>query len=327
MASRVHSIALFLISLGALAGCGEGVPDAEGDLEIFEAEAIEEVRDPGRKLLLPEGEFSAEATIKPWSSWWFPTSDDFLFAGKNGLAPLQKYDLYSRTVLSKTTKAATYEREKLYNAHADSWSGLCYAWALASILEPEPNKPVDHGALHFGVADLKALLLKTYEAATDAPILGDRNDGAWNDNYADILPHTFHRVLVAELFKKRRPFIIDRDAGHEVWNLPVYKAITNIKRDATARDLVHVRTVLFVVTPDVKTYDYVGTEMTTREYTYDLRGAWEGRRFVVRDGVWTENSRWDHPDFVMLHSDQVKRASYNPEIDVETVDAILGREP
>ncbi|MDI1476495.1 hypothetical protein [Polyangium sp. y55x31] len=280
-----------------------------------------------KNLLLPEGEFSAEATIKPWSSWWFPTVDDFLFAAKNGeLSPLQKYDLYSSTFQHKTTTAAAYEREKLYDARADSWSGLCFAWALASIMEPEPNKPIVHGSLRFKVGDLKALLLKTYEAVTDTPTVGDRNDGEWNDVYADILPHTFHRVLVVELFKNRRPFIIDRDPGHEVWNLPVYKAITKITRDTRARDVVHVRTVLFVATPDVKTYDYVGANVTTREYTYDLNGAWEGRRFVVRGGVWTENSRWDHPDFVVLRPNEVKRASFNPQIDVETVDAILKRE-
>ncbi|TKC98116.1 hypothetical protein [Polyangium fumosum] len=328
MASRVHPAALLLMLFATVAGCGDDAPEEDDDVEISVEEVTERRGSTRKNLVISEGEFSAEATSKPWSSWWFPTVDDFLFTETNGeLSPLQKYDLYSSTIQHKTTNAAAYERNKLYDARADSWSGLCFAWALASIMEPEPNKPMVHGSLRFKVGDLKALLLKTYEAVTDTPTLGDRNDGAWNDNYADILPHTFHRALVAELFMKRRPFIIDRDAGHEVWNLPVYKAITKITRDTRARDVVHVRTVLFVATPDVKTYDYVGTEVTTREYTYDLYGVWEGRRLVVRGGAWTGNSRADHPDFVVLRPDTVTRASFNPQIDVATVDAILGREP
>ncbi|MDC3958675.1 hypothetical protein [Polyangium jinanense] len=326
MASRVHHAALLLMLFGTLAGCGDVAPEEDSDVEISVEEVTERRGSTRKNLVVSEGEFSAEATTKPWSSWWFPTAEDFLFAEKNGeLSPLQKYDLYNSTFQRKTTKAAAYERDKLYDARADTWSGLCFAWALASIMEPEPNKPMVHGSLRFKVGDLKALLLKTYEAVTDTPTIGDRNDGEWDDVYADILPHTFHRVLVVELFKNRRPFIIDRDAGHEVWNLPVYKAITKITRDARARDVVHVRTVLFVSTPDVKTYDYVGMDVTTREYTYDLHGAWEGRRFIVRGGAWTENSRADHPDFVVLRPNKVERASFNPEIDVETVDAILGR--
>jgi len=326
MASRVHSAALLLMLLGALAGCGEEAPEEDSDVEISVEEVTERRSSTRKNLVVSEGEFTAEATTKPWSSWWFPSWDDFLFAERNGeLSPLQKYDLYSSTFQRKTTTAAAYERENLYDARAEMWSGLCFAWALASILEPEPNRPIVHGSLRLKVGDLKALLLKTYEAVTDAPTVGDRNDGSWDDEYEDILPHTFHRVLVVELFKNRRPFIIDKDAGHEVWNVPVYKAITKIKRDRSARNVVHVRTVLFVASPDVKTYDYVGTELTTREYTYDLRGTWQGNRFVVGGGAWTGNSRGDHPDFVILPSDKVKRASFNPEIDIETVDAMLKR--
>ncbi|MRG91009.1 hypothetical protein [Polyangium spumosum] len=329
MASNVRTF-LVLVCIGAvaLAGCGEdGAPSEDDAVEVSAEEmGLRDADEGAQRLEVMAGERSGEATIKPWSSWWFPTWDDFLFAERDGeLSPLQKYDRYSSTVLRKTTTAAAYERENLYGRHASSWSGLCYAWALASILEPEPKGEVTHGSLHFAVGDLKALLLKTYEAVKDPPTVGDRNDGAWDDEYEDILPHVFHRVLVRELFQKQRPFIMDKDAGYEVWNVPVYKAITKIERDASARDVVHVRTVVFVASPDVESYDHVGTEATTREYTYDLRGVWVGDRFLVREGAWTENSRWDHPDFLILPPDRVTRASFNPEIDIATVDAILER--
>jgi hypothetical protein len=134
--------------------------------------------------------------------------------------------------------------------------------------------------------------------------------------------------MLAELFQNRRAFIIDKDPGPEVWNEPVYKAVTRVSRDAQARDVVHVRTVVFVASSHVNDLDYVGTQTTTREYTYDLRGYWDrSGRFIVLAGAWTGSSRWDHPDFVMLRPDNPKRQSLNKEIDVATVDAILGRSP
>lgn len=304
---------------------GESAPNTE---QIAEASqfAVSNLPPYAATYTVSEGEFTAESTTVPWSSWWFPTWDDFLYAEKNSIpAPLEKYDTYARQFFNRTTTAASFERELAESEHPESWAGLCYAWALASIMEPEPRTPRSYGSLRFEVGDLKALLLKTYEAVQDVRMVGDRNDNAWDDIYADIAPNYFHQVLMMELFQKKRPFIIDRDAGHEVWNMPVYKATTKITRNQAGRDVVHVRTVIFVATPDVKDYDYLGTEATTREYTYDLQGKWRGNQFTVQGGAWTGASRADHPDFVILKPDQVERVTLNPQIDIEIVDSILGK--
>lgn len=315
-----------LCVVAPLVGCGNANDPWTPETDRM-AEASQSARNGPRALsfVVTAGEFTAQSSIKPWSSWWFPASDDFLYAEKNGIpSPLQKYDTYTSLFLNRTTNAAGHERENAEGDH-DSWAGLCYAWALASIMEPEPQTPRIYGSVRFEVGDLKALLLKTYEAVTDVPIIGDRNDNSWDDVYADVVPFSFHQVLLTELFQNRRPFIIDRDAGHEVWNMPVYKATTKISADQEVGDKVHVRTVIFVATSDVTDYDYVGTEATTREYTYDLYGKWKSNQFTVTGGSWTGNSRADHPDFIILQPNTVQRASLNPDIDVNVVDTIVGK--
>ncbi len=331
--SRLSTSLVIFCVAASLVGCG----NAGDSLTSENASTDERIADTSQfvvgnappyasSLTVIEGEFTAQSKTIPWSSWWFPTWDDFLYADKNGISsPLEKYDAYSKLFLNQTTSAAAYEREFAESDRADSWTGLCYAWALASIMVPEPKTPRNYESLRFEVGDLKALLLKTYEGVKDVRIVGDRNDNSWDDIYADVAPHYFHQVMQVELFQKTRPFIIDRDAGHEVWNMPVYKATTRITRDQKDRNVVHVRTVIFVATSDVKVYDFVGTEATTREYTYDLQGKWQGNQFTVQGSSWTGNSRADHPDFLILKPENVDRASLNPQIDINIVDAILGK--
>jgi hypothetical protein len=332
--TRYRIPSLLLCVATSLLGCGdagdpwtsENAETADRDAEVSQFVVGNLPPYASVTYTVSEGEYTAQATLTPWSSWWFPTYDDFLYAEQNGVpAPLQKYDTYAKLFFNRTTSAAAKEREVAESDHQESWAGLCYAWALASIMEPEPKTPRVYGSLRFEVGDLKALLLKTYEAVKDVRMVGDRNDNSWDDVYADVSPHYFHQVLLAELFQKQRAFIIDRDAGHEVWNMPIYRATTKITRDAAVREVMHVRTVIFVATPDVKEYDFVGTQATTREYTYDLRGKWRNNQFFVEGGSWTGASRADHPDFILLPPDKVERATQNPELDIAIVDSILGK--
>jgi hypothetical protein len=276
-------------------------------------------------LYVKSGELTAESTTKPWSSWWFPVWQDTLFArtSDGDPAPLEKYDRYCRKALWKNTSAAEFERTQIYDARAEGWGGLCHAWALASIMTAEPARGVTRNGIHFTVADLKALLLKTYENVPDLKHFGRRNFGNWDDNYADIAPDQFHSLLQAELFKKGLPFLMDYDAGEEVWYAPVWKASTRITQDKKQPDVVHVETWLLSASADVDK-NYVGTQAVSRRYTYDLVGTWQAdQRFLVKSGQWTDRSRWDHPDYLIAKPETVKRASRNSQIDAAVVDAIV----
>ncbi|MDI1442969.1 hypothetical protein [Polyangium sp. 6x1] len=273
-----------------------------------------------------KGERTAEATKKPWSSWWYPLWEDTLFQGKNEEpSTLEKYDAWAKEFENTQTSAAAYERKELYQPRAASWSGLCDAWALAAILEPEPTRPVKRGELTFSVADQKALLLKTYEKVPPLKFVGSRFNGEWDDVYEDVLPHELHRVLETELIGRKRAFIIDEDAGPEVWNEPAWKTITRVEQDPKDKSVAHVRTWLYLASPHVEDRNFVGMVEDTREYTYDLKGKWQGDRFGVSSSAWTDRSQWDHPDYVILVPDRLARGSHNPQIRAEFVDRIRGR--
>jgi hypothetical protein len=227
-------------------------------------------------------------------------------------------------VLHQETTAAEFERTRIYSTRASGWAGLCDAWSFASIMEPEPDRELDRNGIHFTVKDLKGLLLKTYERAGPLSHFGKRNDAHWDDEYADIYPDQFHRFLQAELFEKGLPFVMDHDAGYEVWNSPVWKAVTQIDRTKDQPDVVHVRTWLLTASPHVSNPNFTGTLQVISAYTYDLIGQWGAdNRFLVKSGRWTERSRWDHPDFLIPKPDTLTRRSRNPQIDVSAVDSIL----
>jgi hypothetical protein len=281
------------------------------------------------------------ATHKPWSSWWFPYKDDFLFKDEN--SPLAKYDLFRRARYRVTGKAyppsaQDYEREHSIS-NAQPWEGLCDAWSLAAILKPEPKRPVtftiDGKSVTFSIADLKALLLKTYEAVDDSKLAyyGQKFTGderGWV--YPDIFPDQFHRLLEVFLYERKQPFIMDHDPGVEIWNVPVFKTNFTLAEVPGDPNSVTVRTWVYSAEP-ARTHekDCVGTRETTREYFYILHGSRNRQGdLVIQSGQWAKgpngvDSMRNHPDFVTAVPNplEIVRKSYNPEIDVSLVDEIL----
>jgi hypothetical protein len=335
--NRMSSGILMIILLSA--GCNEPIASSirgNGEDTCTDAgepgcsagggnDLLEEGNATPTSYYITAGERSAEATKKPWSSWWYPHWQDTLFQGKNGeLATLEKYDAFALRINRRTT-AAAYERANLYDPRAVSWSGLCDAWAIASILEPEPTTIVRHGELSFRVGDLKALILKTYEKIPPLTNIGQRFNGEWNDVYADVLPDQLHHVIETELIGKHRAFIIDEDAGPEVWNEPAWKVTIRVERVEGQANIARVQTWLFLASPHVDDRDFVGILDDSREYTYDLKGEWEGDRFHVKSGQWTNRSQWDHPDYAIVLPERIERGSFNPQIDPAVVDLIRRR--
>lgn len=290
---------------------------------------------------LPYKSDVGQATRKPWSSWWYPKREDTLFRGGDS-SPLGKYDIVRKKMYSKQDKpspnsAADWE-QRGYNPAVVAWEGLCDAWALASITTPEPSRGVKVSftmtSVVFDVEDLKAILLKTFEAVDDTSLkyYGQKFTGSntsWI--YPDIFPEQFHRFVEKQIFEKGEPFIMDHDASHEVWNVPVYKAnytMTALPDDPNA---VLVKMWIFTAEPTLANdKNFVGTREAIREYNYVLQGRREGGNLIVTSGYWVRSSngvdsRRDHPDYLIRIVDPQKliRKSWNPEIDVEVVDKIL----
>jgi hypothetical protein len=280
--------------------------------------------------VVQEGEFRIELEKKPWSSWWYPVFETRLFedSPEGEKSTLKRYDLYRIKNNIYTGNSRKYEKENLFNLNATKWAGLCHAWAMASIMEDEPKNAVTKNGVHFRIRDLKALLIKTYERSFPRKddIFGQRNNGRYGDVYEDIYPEQFHTILMEELFKNKRAFIMDYDAGYQVWNVPVYGARVRIKKHTDDPHVVHVNLLLKTASPFVDP-DYVGTEHDNRLYYYDFYGNWEGEKFIVDYGIWIKGSasasRRAHPDFVAIKSQILKQNSANKFIDTNIVYEIL----
>jgi hypothetical protein len=275
--------------------------------------------------VVEEGDFTAQSDIMPWSSWWYPRFQKILFEdkGRNKLSTLSKYDKVAKKYGQRNPSARRYEEEKLYNERAVDWSGLCDAWALASIMEKEPTRDIRKKGVVFKVGDLKALLIKTYANTDLKGHFGQRNNGAWDDHYEDIYPDQFHRFFQVEMFDKKRPFIMDYDATIQVWNVPVYKVKTKITRDSRRNNVVNVKTFVWYASPFVEDVNFVGIRPITKIYKYNLFGRWTRGGFRVNGGEWVEESRRDHPDFLIPKPEEVERGSYNDELEIDIVDKIL----
>jgi hypothetical protein len=299
--------------------------------------------------LLPIRTPKVSAIDRVWSSWWYPKREDTLFRNNgSAMSPLRKYDLYrrykaERDHLPMPASAADIEAAA-YDPNALIWEGLCDAWALAAVSSPEPARSVsfDFGWLKkitFTVGDLKALLLKTYEGVDDSQLryygqkfTGDEN--GWI--YPDIFPDQMHSFIEVELFGAHKAFVMDHDPGVEVWNIPVYAANYLIESIPGTPNAVSVTLWTYnadsTIPSDPNRMDFVGIKDDMREYHYVLTGdlAADGT-LTVTSGYWIVapngvNSRKDHPDYVVelpARGGLVRKAT-NPQIDVATVDEILG---
>lgn len=280
-------------------------------------------------LVVRVGEFDAESTKKPWSSWWYPTRDSTLFQSDAGpgQSPLEKFDQYALNRGFGTPDSHTFERTHLYEPNAEFWSGLCDAWAVSSLFVPEPTAPVQYETIRFEVGDLKALAIKSYEQVEGLTYFGQKNEGNWNDFYEDVYPEQFHKFVQKQIYEQHRPFIMDYDPGVQVWNVPVFKASMKIVTEPEHTNVLKVTT--WLVSADsltnTRNLNFVGTDEVVREYHYELYGTPRSDgSFLVDFGIWRDNSRQDHPDYLIAVPDQLtSHKSRNTELSSDVVDLIL----
>lgn len=296
-------------------------------------------------LTTPVKSVIAIADVKAWSSWWYPRKSRFLFDESAGRAssPLGKYDVLRSARTGRNSTAANYESNG-YNPSALSWEGLCDAWAIASLSHSEPKHPVTftegrgsaRTSVTFSIADLKALLLMTYEAVADTSFkyYGQKftgNESGWI--FPDIFPEQFHRFVEVQLFERKQAFIMDHDPGIEVWNVPVYKANYSMSPVPNKPDAVLVKMWLFSAeSTQANEMSFVGTREAVREYDYILEGSRNANGdLLVETGHWVNNeginSRSNHPDYLvqMPAPGTLVRKSWNPEMDIALVDEILAK--
>lgn len=291
---------------------------------------------------LPIRSGMGDSGARPWSSYWFPAAEKELFQSEKGPgeSPLEKYDLVRSRVKGVSSKATKIERDLDARSTFSIWDGLCDAWAIASLLVPEPQAPVTARVLGgksatFSVADQKALLLKSFEGlpTKNLEVYGQRFTGDSNQvidglSYGwiqpDILPEQFHRFVEVALFEKKVPFVMDHDPKEAIWSEPVPKANYVVTAVKGRSDVVLVTMYLFPTRPLTReNKEVVGVNQTVRTYQYLLFGENDRRgNLIVDSGVWLSkewlarspefkddvelrnqimvDSRKDHPDYVFL---------------------------
>lgn len=156
-------------------------------------EIFKEVTSEYGALSVQEGSFIQESKIIPWSSWWFPTKDKYMFENSNSkkLAPLQKYDLYVKNTSRGNSDAAFFEETQIYDPSEVNWAGLCHAWAT--------------NTNYSGMIGRRCASVVYYGQRPSVDCL-------------DPNPSSFHLAVLNLLGLNQQSFIIDTSAGNEVWN-------------------------------------------------------------------------------------------------------------
>jgi hypothetical protein len=349
---QVFSAVLVLAASG-LGGCGGGSGDPGNQSEYLlpnRAGIYTEATAHYGPLYVHEMDANSDesfvvADTHPWAGYWYPLRDGILVKptkSNDGTPTLEKYDRYSKAIFGKASTAVREEiKSGLYNDRADSWEGRCHAWAMAAVLEAEPVLPpsgvkVPGSDVTFYTRDVKALMIKAYERVdNDAFRLYGQPFEYSEDqsqDYQDIYPDQFHRVLQAELFERKRPVVMDGEAGSEVWNYPVWQALTVIKRDASDPHVMHVQTKVLATQSMGISPDLAGSSPKTDSWIpleYDLMGDPQADgRLLVKYGKWTGESVKNHPDFVMSLPSRdvpVKHWSANKQLELSVIGDIMAR--
>ncbi len=336
-AARSSMVAVLFAIL--LTGCGQEPAPKAGISFPSRSPKFLDVYETYGPLTVYPGEltaFSEENPGKtPWVGWWMPYVDPHITSGEQSL--LKKYERVSRAMGIPSDAVA---EEKAWARGKSDSDGRCYAWAMASIMEEDPELILNRRGLKsirfkgeiFTGRDLQMLLTHTYGHMDNLMIFGEQyglqgDDGKIGSNPDDIYPDQFHRFMQAEMFEKRRPFMIDREMEKEIWAIPVFNVSFSIRPDSKDPDhRLNVIAELHTAAP-YETHDDDLRKWPTYYYTYDLIGNKRsdgGYDIVFGEWKWNPWNLGKHPDFVYaMLDDRNTRRSLNKEIRNDVVDAIM----
>ncbi len=298
-----------------------------------------------------------EAGGLPWNTWFYPLKDRYFFEAPGGgeRSPLEKFDRFAKYFAAPELRnpgsraqeweAERYKREGL--AASGDWMGYCHATAAAGILEVLPARGAKIGDIQFSVADLKALLIRTYEEVDGARNFGS-NFGSDRDkrsylSQADLYPDQLLRLLQVQLGDLGQSFYIDSNSTNQIWNEPVIWAEGSLTPDPANRNrlvgtltLSTAKSDTTAVTEEMRRsgrgYEFLNSSQVLsfqESFTFELFGhPFADGSFRVEYGEWTGTSRIFHPDFATVVPQaeggrKPQRRSTNPYLKSELVDDLI----
>lgn len=235
------------------------------------------------------------------------------------------------------------------------WWGLCHAWSPAAILEPEAQGPVTINGVTFDRSDIHALVLAVYDD-TRALMLGGRcNDMEFspdntkgrdaNDDCMDTNPGALHVILTNFLGIKDAALVMDRTAGSEVWNQPIYGYEVETQKKVTAKRAME----CVGATGDVYTYNDEAASLyeTVMNVSYLVEGGPSNAVMAMENYLQSDSYRYilevsdagkiiggryctesvdSHPDFLWAPLNPVKDSfRRNPHVSLDKVRRLLRR--
>ncbi|MCC7440372.1 MAG: hypothetical protein IT285_01995 [Bdellovibrionales bacterium] len=284
-----------------------------------------------------------------------------ILAGANSssvdtLSPAEKYDLLvgDRDLSFTESNWAPGRQYFTQYGKVETWMGLCHGWAPAAFMLERPTNAVTVLAadgqtrLNFYPSDIKALATSLWaNVRTPSRFVGGRcndKDPAQDENGRntsgecfDTNPGTWHQVVVQQIARSKRSFVMDATFDYEVWNQPVVAyeyAYFNPKTDVETESLEEATVSVSEFTNDVfrkyrseSARRIVGVAMevtyvvenspnhamSNKEddddlrsvtYYYDLELDSQGR---IVGGEWYGN---EHPDFLWLPPAGTKARAY-----------------
>ncbi len=263
---------------------------------------------------------SQEVRIKgemPWTGYWYPKRKDDLF--RDEISPLAKLDNAARRS-GIEIKSADWERN-VYSPNDPEWTGLCDAWALASIQAPEPKTALRYQDVRFSISDQKALLVKKFEGSLPL-VYGNRYFGTYESDgdIQDLRPEAFQRIVEVVIGERGLPIVVDDDPGPEVWSKPMYRMRWVVKQDPDNENayLVTAYPLLVKSRNDVSDTLTQPQDMKAPVYEYRLfvdKNDEKDGKYRVIYGEWIGVSLSEHPDMVFLpNPDPSAIRPINPEI-------------
>lgn len=171
------------------------------------------------------------------------------------LSPAEKFDLaFGRLSFPLVKQEMEITRGDVRDGKVPTWFGNCHGWAAAAIEEPRPEKPVVRNSpygqkVEFLPADISALISGAYSRlkyasaniglrCNEKEIEKDEFGRAVASRCRDVNPASLHLALHYYVHLAKRPFIVDFENAHQVWNYPVkgYKFVYRNFRLADSSD-------------------------------------------------------------------------------------------
>ncbi|MCU0663321.1 MAG: hypothetical protein MUC50_13470 [Myxococcota bacterium] len=354
---------LYLVSLAALSSLGACDVDESSSSDVrIATERWSAKDDPGKSPIELSTNLSAlpsEGTVArpPWPGYAWHTIYDSLnyaWAGAGTESPAAKYarlfgienldDVISKlygvaqsdTVArcSATIGCRSEEECSFHQGESDGycipiWWGLCHAWSVAAVLEPEPVQPVVLNGVTFEPNDIKGLLVLTYdrpEVVFVSQRCNGNNDfgGIRYDDFdrpeskcRDINPGAFHVFLANYVGLLNQSFVTDVVFDEPVGSLSVYSYKVQQSRELSldearsmvgdvlspdTRSTVHMNvSVSYVESTDAQVTGNLTARLSEFIKTFDYSYVLElDRHGSIIGGEWEGESKTRHPDFIRL---------------------------